>query len=120
MSVAEKLNQLERLTLDFQASLRSGPQRTAAAALEAREQFNDMCTDLVKAMADDPRIATNLEVFAAMQNAVEILRSRMLTHQLKWDKKRIDSDPAGYFEAVQPIHDVLREFIVNARVFVRD
>lgn len=120
MSVAEKLDQLERLTLEFQASMRNEPRRTAAGAMDMREQFNDICTELVKAMANEPRIAFNRPVFEAMQNAIEALRSRMLAHQLKWEKNRIDDDPVGYFNAVQPIHDVLRDFIANARVFVRD
>lgn len=120
MSVSQKLDELERLSLAFQASIRSQPVRAADRVMAMREEFNDLCVALVSEMADEPRVASNRAVFEAMQNAIEALRTRMLAHQLKWDARRIEGDPNGYFDAVQPLNDVLREFVTNARVFVRD
>ena len=88
--------------------------------MSMREEFNDLCLAIVQEMTSDPRIASNREIFEAMQNALEAVRKRSLTHQLQWNATRIEEDPAGYFVAAQPLHDVVRDFIVNARVFVRD
>jgi hypothetical protein len=118
--VAEKLGELELLSLEFQASIRKQPRHAADRVMAMREEFNDLCVALVREMAAEPRIASNRAVFEAMQNAIEMLRTRMMAHQLKWDATRIEQDPIGYFEAVQPLNDVLREFVKNARVFVPD
>jgi len=120
LGVAEKLDELEKLTLGFQASLRQEPRNAADRVMAMREEFNDLCVGLVQEMAGDPRIAHNREEFEAMQNAIETLRARTMTHQRKWNATRIQQDPLGYFDAAQPIYDVLREFVKNARVFVRD
>ena len=120
VSVAEKLGELERLSIEFQASIRRAPRHAANRVLAMREEFSDLCVGLVQEMAAEPRIASNRAVFEAMQNAIEALRTRMMAHQLKCDATRIERDPNGYFEAVQPLNDVLREFVTNARVFVRD
>lgn len=120
MSVAKRLGELEQLSIAFQASIRSEPRHAADRVMAMREEFSDLCVALVHEMAAEPRIASNRAVFEAMQNAIEALRTRMMAHQLKWDAPRIERDPNGYFEAVQPLNDVLREFVTNTRVFVRD
>ena len=84
------------------------------------EEFGDLCTAIVQEMAADPRITNNRAAFEAMQGAIGALRSRMTNHQLKWNGDRIEQDPAGYFVAVQPLNDLLRDFVTNVRVILRN
>lgn len=120
MGVAEKLDELEQLSLGFQESIRKEPRHAGDRVMAMREKFNDVCVSLVQEMVGDPRIAANRELFEAMQNAIEKLRNRVNAHQIKWNATRIEQDPQGYFDSVQPLNDLLREFVTNARVFVRD
>lgn len=120
MSLLERLDRLERFGNDI---LREVAQRKAAESdrlLELREAFNDECIATANEIAYDPTIRDNHEVAAASQGALEAVRSRLASYQLRWNAERISRDPSGYFEAVQPIHELLREFFANARVLLRE
>ncbi len=120
MSLRARLERLERFGNEI---LREVAQRKAANSdriLELRVAFNDECIATAKEIANDPAVRDNHEVAAAMQGALEAVRSRMATHQLRWNAERIEQDRAGYFEAVQPLHDMMRDFFTNARVFLKD
>ena len=49
-----------------------------------------------------------------------IKKSAKKAEKIAKEPGKLVLDPAGYFVAAQPLHDVVRDFIVNARVFVRD
>ena len=75
MSVAEKLDELEQLSTEFLASIRKEPRQAGDRVMSMREEFNDLCLAIVQEMTRDPRIASNREIFEAMQNALEAVRS---------------------------------------------
>lgn len=119
MGLRARLERLERFGNEI---LREVAQRKAADSdllLELREAFNDECIATSEEIANDPAMRDNHEAAAAMQGALEAVRSRLATHQLRWNAERIAQDRVGYFEAVQPIHDLLRDFFTNARVLLK-
>lgn len=119
MNLLERLNRLEAFAEQIQRVARRRSPDASDEILALREAFNDECVATARDICLDPQVRQNHEVFAAMQGALEALRSRMVSHQLRWNADRIDADPAGYNEAAQGVQDMLREFVTNSRVLLR-
>ncbi|MEL1249059.1 hypothetical protein [Aurantiacibacter gilvus] len=120
MNLQERLDRLERFGEEIQ---REAAERTSGSTnriLALREDFNEECIATARAICLDPHIRINHEVFAAMQGALETLRSRMVSHQMRWNADRIEQNPGAYFAASQSVQDLLRDFVTNSRVFLRD
>lgn len=120
MGLQERLDRLERLGQEIQHAVDRREPDASGEILALREQFNDECMAAANDLRFEPGIAEDPDVFCAIQDALEVLRQRMTSHQLRWNADRIDVDPNGYYAASQPVQDLLRDFLANTRVFLRD
>lgn len=120
MSLRIRLERLERFGNEILREVSQTKPSDTVRILQLREAFNDECIATAKEIANDPAVRDEHELFSALQEGLEAVRTRLASHQLRWNAERIAEDRAGYFEAVQPIHDLMRDFFTNARVFLRD
>lgn len=115
MSVLQILDRMEDLSGQFASVGASGSNGNAATIIGLRQEFATECGNLLKAMCDDQRIFADRQLFGELQTSLENMRARMATHQLKWQRDRVEQDLDAYRKASEGMNAVVENFINDAR-----
>lgn len=84
--------------------------------LALRQRFAVAFGTLLLTLGDDLHSPSHRALHQELQDRLETLRIRLMSHTLAWQPRQIEDDREGYHHAAQETAKLVRNFIADTRV----